>query len=67
MPTIMMTTVIMIAKRNYAWRIAIIAWCWAVISHWLAVIHRLAIINGRWVIGYRWRITIATHVNTQTK
>ena len=45
--TIVMTAVILIAKRHYSRRIAIIAWRWTVISYWLAVINRLAIMAMR--------------------
>ena len=68
MPTIVMTAVILIAKRHYGRRIAIIAWRWTVISYWLtvingiAVINRLARVNGCWIIDHRRRVTITTNI-----
>jgi hypothetical protein len=52
-----MTTIILVAKRHYARRIAIIDGRWAVINH------RLAIINRLWIIGHRRRVAITTNIN----
>ena len=62
MPTIVMTAVILIAKRHYGRRIAIIARRWTVISYWLTVINGLAVVNGRWIIDHRRRVTITTNI-----